>query len=305
METEEAVEEATADADMWKDFCIIEEEAAKRYVCELEGSFDDDVGEVREPDDIEDETEVLDPEKVAAARAEEVSYMNARGLWDVVPVPPGVHPVSVRWVDVVKSDGSTRSRLVARDFRGRDGGRDDLFAATPPLEAFGMILSRAATETISRERRKVVFIDAKKAHLNPRCREEVFIQLPDECQAPTGTCGRLNYWLYGFRRAATEWEQHYASLLETVGFVRGVGCPVVFVHRDRDLALAVHGDDFVATGFASQLTWLAEYLASCFDIKVRATLGQEQLDDKEVVMLGRTVRWTSSGLEIEADPKHR
>ena len=68
-----------------------------------------------EPDDVEDETEVLDPEKVAAARAEEVSSMNARGLWDVVPFPPGVHSVSVLWVDVSKSDGSTRSRLVARD----------------------------------------------------------------------------------------------------------------------------------------------------------------------------------------------
>ena len=89
------------------------------------------------------------------------------------------------------------------------------------------------------------------------------------------------------------------------GSGRGVACPVVFVHHDRDVALAVHGDDFVATGLAPQLTWLAEYLTSCFDIKVRATLGPEQLDDKEVTMLGRLVRWTGVGLEMEADPKHR
>ena len=36
-----------------------------------------------------------------------------------------------------------RCRLVARDFRGKDKGRDDLFAATPPLEAKGMLLSQA------------------------------------------------------------------------------------------------------------------------------------------------------------------
>ena len=28
-------------------------------------------------------------------------------------------------------------------------------------------------------------------------------------------------------------------------------------------------------------------------------------DDKEVVILGRTVRWKSWGIEWEADPKHR
>ena len=70
METEEAVEGTTVDADMWKDFCIIEEETAKKYVCELEESLDDDTDGVCEPDDMEDGMESFDPEKVAAARAE-------------------------------------------------------------------------------------------------------------------------------------------------------------------------------------------------------------------------------------------
>ena len=42
--------------------------------------------------------------------------------------------MSVRWVDTLKSDG-VRSRLVARDFKGGDNDRDDLFVATPPLES--------------------------------------------------------------------------------------------------------------------------------------------------------------------------
>ena len=97
----------------------------------------------------------LDPQKVAEARAEELEYMRGRGLWEVVPIPAGVVPVSVRWVDVVKADGTTRSRLVARDFRGGDKHRDDLFAATPSLEAIRVLISRAATETPSRIRRKL------------------------------------------------------------------------------------------------------------------------------------------------------
>ena len=99
--------------DPWKDFCevTIDEEDARKWV-----------GEVREEDDdrveADESWQELDPEKVAEARAEEVAYMKSRGLWNVVPIPDSVVPVSVRWVDVVKADGTTRSRLVARDFKG-------------------------------------------------------------------------------------------------------------------------------------------------------------------------------------------
>ena len=42
-----------------------------------------------------------------------------------------------------------------------------------------------------------------------------------------------------------------------------------------------------------------------FEIKVRAILGMDDYDDKEVVILGRVVRWTKDGIEYEADEKHR
>ena len=42
-----------------------------------------------------------------------------------------------------------------------------------------------------------------------------------------------------------------------------------------------------------------------FEIKVRALLGSDAEDDKEVTILGRTVRWTKDGIEYEADKKHR
>ena len=38
---------------------------------------------------------------------------------------------------------------MARDFKGNDKGRDDLFAATPPLEAERMLLSSAATIAVA------------------------------------------------------------------------------------------------------------------------------------------------------------
>ena len=141
----------------------------------------------------------------------------------------GKAPVTVRWVDTNKgglSDRVIRSRLVARDFKGSDKDRDDLFAEAPPLEAKRLLMSRAATRRKDRRWRKMMFIDARKAHLNPKCEEDVYIELPEECGAGPGVCGKLNFWLYGFRKAASAWEALYASYFEEVGFVRGESCGV-------------------------------------------------------------------------------
>ena len=60
----------------------------------------------------------------------------------------------------------------------------------------------------------------------------IYIYLPEECGAPPRTCGKLAYWLYGFRPAASAWEKHYSGLLEAEGFRRGTGCGVVLYHPE-------------------------------------------------------------------------
>eukprot|EP00973_Karenia_brevis_P070230 9761358-Karenia_brevis.AAC.1 len=55
----------------------------------------------------------------------------------------------MRWADTNKSHMKGkfegRSRMVAKNYKGGDKGRDDLFAETPPLEAKRMLCSRAVT----------------------------------------------------------------------------------------------------------------------------------------------------------------
>jgi hypothetical protein len=248
------------------------------------------------------------------ARKEEVDFMVKRKIWTEVPMSAcweksGKAPVSVRWVDVNKGtqeDPEIRCRLVARDFKGKhDKDREDLFAATPPLEAKRALFSRAATTRRRQRCRKLLFIDARKAHLNPKCTEDVFVALPDEAGVPSGVCGKLNFWLYGFRPAASAWEKHYSELLEGVGFERGKASPVVFYHPQWDIACVVHGDDFTFEGDDACLDWIQEKMASWFDIKVRGRLGPDAKDKKEIIILGRIVRWEPWGISYRADPKHR
>ena len=82
-----------------------------------------------------------------------MEYFKSKQAWTKRPVEEarramGKAPISVKWVDVNKGglkEMLVRSRLVARDFKGGDKDRDDLFAETPPLEAKRLLLSRAAT----------------------------------------------------------------------------------------------------------------------------------------------------------------
>ena len=92
---------------------------------------------------------------------------------------------------------------------------------------------------------------------------------------------------------------------EEEGFERGEGSGVIYYHRGRDVSCVCHGDDFTLVGEEWELKRMAKVMEKWFEIKVRGILGPEIRDDKMIVILGRTVRWTEEGIEYEADKKHR
>ena len=82
----------------------------------------------------------------------------------------GKEPIGTRWVDVNSGDEVNpdyRSRLVAQEIQ-RDR-REDLFAATPPLEAKKLLLSVAVTagigyrQGVRQKGKKIDFIDVRRA----------------------------------------------------------------------------------------------------------------------------------------------
>ena len=85
--------------------------------------------------------------------------------------------------------------MVAKDIQKDD--RDDLFAATPPLEALKLIMSLAMTEGIGDEKgkeeqgMKLDFIDIRRAFFHAPARRNIYVDLPEE-DGQEGMCGRLN-----------------------------------------------------------------------------------------------------------------
>ena len=85
--------------------------------------------------------EPLDTEGVLQARKEELVHVHRHEVYKKVPISQcidrtGKPPIRTRWVDINKGDNvhpEFRSRVVAQEIKV--GKREDLYAATPPLEA--------------------------------------------------------------------------------------------------------------------------------------------------------------------------
>jgi hypothetical protein len=117
-----------------------------------------------------------------------------------------------------------------------------------------------------------------------------------------GMCGLLKKHTYGTRAAAGGWQQDYSSFLKGIGFVQSVASPCIFVQKDKNLATSVHGDDFTTVGAKCDLDWLETSMENKYELRKGGRLGPGKDDAKEILVLNRVIRYTSAGLEYEADP---
>ena len=255
--------------------------------------------------------EELDPEKLKAGIKDEMDFMEKIGMFEDATEQEcwertGAAPTSTRWVHGKKlldsGEDIVRARLVGRDFNTGRGTREDLFAATPPLEGLKLLFRAAMVREEGEEETKLMFIDVRKAHLIPRCEEDVYVRLPEEFGFKVV---KLRRWLYGMRKAANRWEDHYTRKLREAGFIQGVASPVVFYNPVTSVRCVVHGDDFTFSGRHRELEAVRRWIKGWCDIKFRGIMGSGEEDVKEREVLGRIIRRTREGLEVEADEKHR
>ena len=59
-----------------------------------------------------------------------------------------------------------------------------------------------------------------------------------------------------------------------MGFTRGVANPCCFRHKEKNLTLVVHGDDFTCVGPPDALSWYEQKMKDSFEIKLRGRMGE-------------------------------
>ena len=66
----------------------------------------------------------------------------------------------------------------------------------------------------------------------------------------------------------------------------------------------MHGDDFLLAGRPLDLAWARDELQKMILLSDKGILGGGRGEVRELKCLNRILRWTPSGFEIEADPRH-
>ena len=84
------------------------------------------------------------------------------------------------------------------------------------------------------------------------------------------------------------------------GFHECITQPGIYYHESKALQVVSHVDDFLCIGPRQALRWFSQALKEKYEIKVNE-LNEEK---REVAFLGRRIRWSEEGINIEADPKH-
>ena len=221
-------------------------------------------------------------------------------------------------MDVNKGDDANpkyRSRLVARQLKAQDRSGNSYFAPTPPLEALRTVLSLAATKLgswqpnyspASETRTQISLIDISRAYFNAEVdsSQPTYVSLPQEEEGHEEKCGMLLRHMYGTRAAADGWQEEYSSfIVKDLGFRQGTSSACIFRHDDKQIYLSVHGDDFTAVGAKNNLDWFEEQMKGHYELTMQPRLGPGENDSKEAIVLNRVIRWTSKGIEMEADPR--
>ncbi len=251
----------------------------------------------------------LDKELAIQARKLEVEYFRKMGVYTKVVREWWMKPISTRWLDTNKGDEAVpnyRARLVGREIK--KDKRNDLFAATPPVESMRMLVSVCASRQGDHRHEKnfiVMTNDVKRAYFYAPVTRPIYVIIPPEDREPgdEDKVGQLNLSLYGTRDAAMNWTKTYTDFMVNLGFRKGRASPCNFFHPEREISTTVHGDDFTSTGTENQLRWLDTQLKSRFEIKTDY-LGPGDNHAKQLRILNRILSWEHDGIAYEADQRH-
>ncbi|CAK0820598.1 unnamed protein product, partial [Prorocentrum cordatum] len=256
---------------------------------------------------------LLNKQKVYEGRRRELDNMQRLEVKEPILLSEaraqGLEVVYSKWLDDEKATpedpDAVRSRLVATQVNTY--GREDVTQATPPIMTTRLLVSMAATKTNARGEHDWLIgrHDIRVAFFHAAGSGRVVI-VPPRGLAPPGVAWRaLKAW-YGTREASKCWGNEVTDTMQREGAKQVMVVPMMFFSDSFDYVTNCHGDDFLSAGAAAALDEVDRILDEHFDTKRLPRIGPPAHGGEaaEGQHLGRIIRWTPSGFEYEANPKH-
>ena len=221
---------------------------------------------IYEPGSYKEAISCPDADRWRESMAAEWEALKRLSAFEQVPlkeVPPGVRPISSRWVFKVKPD-KLKSRLVIRGFLQDTSGLST-FAPTVKMMTLRLLIALATFLGWPLHQ-----MDVCNAFLNADLPDpNTFMRLPEGYEQD-GMVVRLKKALYGLKNSPREWNLELSNYLRKIGLRRSVLDACLFVLVDAGtvvLLLAVHVDDLIITGKPANIAWLVAKMKSAFKME--------------------------------------
>ncbi|KAL1215284.1 Retrovirus-related Pol polyprotein from transposon TNT 1-94 [Cardamine amara subsp. amara] len=200
-------------------------------------------------DEPRDFSEAKESKDWILACEDEIHLIIKNQTWNLVDLPYGAKPISLKWVIKLKcnSDGSInkhKARIVAKGYvqqRGVDF--DEVFAPVARLETIRLLINLAASNGW-----EIHHLDVKTAFLHGELKETVYVTQPEgfEEKGCEDKVYKLKKALYGPRA----WNDKLNKILKELKFEKCSKEPSVYrkVVSENLLLVAVYVDDLFVTG---------------------------------------------------------
>ena len=183
-----------------------------------------------------------------SALEEELLSLNSNHVYETVPIPAGVAPITSKPVFRIKYDQTGKVerykvRIVARGFTQREGvDYQEVFAPVANLESVRIIVALAAKYNLELDQ-----MDVSTAYLNGELDEELYMLPPSGVPIQLGYCWHLKRSLYGLKQAGRTWNKTLDRKLGELGFVRldAETCLYLFRKEGQICFLVVYVDDLL------------------------------------------------------------
>jgi len=191
--------------------------------------------------------------------------------WDLVPCPPGVTPVSCKWIFKIKTrpDGSIerhKARLVARGFSQEHGiDYDETFAPVARMATVRTLLAVAAARGWPLHQ-----MDVTDAFLHGDLTDTVYMSPPPGLSAPSGHVCHLRRAIYGLKQAPRAWFERFRQAVLAAGFTERHSDYALFTRSSAQgcAVLLLYVDDMILTGDdRATIASLQQHLRRQFEMK--------------------------------------
>ena len=155
----------------------------------------------------------------------------------------------------------------------------------------------------------ILIADVSRAFFEAPMKRKVAVVLPKEAldgeETSEDTVGVLEMSPYGTRDAATNFQREVARLMKSLGYIQAKYNASLYHHPQEDVQVLVHGDDFVAVGYRTEIEKFKLQLSKRFTVKTKIVgSGAGDGEVQEARVLNRIVRCSSTGWEYEPDQRH-